>query len=116
MNWKATRSNFLKRPFLQLYREHDEFLAQVFARQKYPKYQLSQLNRCQVYLRFTTISDIVSGNGDYILPNFTDVAQPSNPRAPYSSLKWPEQGQPSESAWSLWRRALRECLSADNSY
>ena len=44
------------------------------------------------------------------------ITHPYNPLALYSSLKWPEQGQPSESAWTLWRRALCECLSCNTQY
>ena len=86
-----------------------------FAAFGYARYQLRQLNQCRVFLRVTSISDLCNGNGDAIMRHFT-ITQPYNPLASYSSLKWPEHGQPSESAWTLWRHALCKCLSCNTQY
>ena len=96
-------------PSLHLRREHDQFLMTLFAQHDYPKYQLRQLNQCRIYLRVTCVSDLCNGHGDVIMPHFT-CSQPHNPLDSYSSLKWPDQGLPSDAAWTMWRRALRDCL------
>ena len=50
---------------------------------------------------------MVSGDGWYILPPFRDHI---NPIQDYSSVQWPTQGLPSETAWGLWQRMINKCF------
>ena len=50
---------------------------------------------------------MVSGDGWYILPQFR---QRQNPIQHYSSVQWPNQGLPSETAWNLWQSMLNKCF------
>ena len=65
------------------------------------------LNTCRLYLQVTTLSDIVSGDGYYILEH---IFQRRNPLQSYSSIKWPNQGLPNDRAWNKWNAAIRQCF------
>ena len=73
----------------------------------YSKRKLEILNECRVYLQVTTLSDITSGNGHYLLDH---IFQRNNPLQSYSSLSWPCQGIPNERSWTIWNLALRQCF------
>ena len=68
---------------------------------------MNLLNQCRVYLQVTTLLDITSGDGCYVLPH---VFMRHNPLQAYSHIQWPRQGYPSEKAWLLWTIALRRCF------
>jgi len=61
------------------------------------------LNRCRLYLRVLTLSDITSADGTYILPSAKRGEE-----APYrkSDLIWPMQGKPAQSDWNIWAQEL----------
>ena len=95
---------------LTLKRDNDIFLNEQFLTKGYPKSQLVLINRCRLYLQVTTQSDITSGDGCYLLRHIT---QRHNPLQHYSSLQWPRQEYPSQKAWLLWRKAIRQCFPTD---
>ena len=101
---------------LQLRRVNDAFLMEIFLHHGFAKFQLWQLNQCRIFLRVSTVSDITSGNGHYVLPHFLSVENPHNPMAESNSLKWPEQGNPSSAAWILWRKAIKGCICIEKQY
>lgn len=86
-------------------RENDEFLMEAFQRSGCTKGQLIRLNRCRMYLQVETLSDIVDGSGQCFSKRLYDGHR-FNQRLPYHD--WPEQANPSEKMWKLWRKALRD--------
>jgi hypothetical protein len=48
---------------IELQREGDQFLMEVFYEAGYQGYSLRRLNLCQLYLQVTTVSDVVNGAG-----------------------------------------------------
>ena len=103
---------------LRLQQKTDAFLPvmDIFMQQVYAKYQLWKLNQCQIYLRVTTVSDLASGSGHYILPHSVSAEIPTNPLASFTSLKWPDQGTPLATAWTMWRKAIKECFCINHHY
>ena len=95
-----------------LHRTNDQFIMTAFMDHGYSKSQLLTLNKCRLYLRVLTLADMVSGDGWYILPHFF---RRINPLEQYSSIRWPEQGCPTDSAWLLWTQALRKSFPQDRS-
>ena len=95
-----------------LRREHDRFLVTAFQENGFRLSQLATLNRCRLFLRVSSVSDISSGDGSFILENYwlghRDTLN-------FSHYRWPGSGMPSSNDWSLWRRALRSLLYDDAS-
>ena len=58
-------------------------------------------------LQVSTLSDITSGDGYYLLDHIFDK---DNPLQQYSSIRWPNQGCPSDGEWTKWRYAIRQCF------
>eukprot|EP00957_Ditylum_brightwellii_P002595 199140-Ditylum_brightwellii.AAC.1 len=56
-------------PNLKLQRVNDCFLTEAFARAGFVGKALDSLNQCQLYLRVSTLANITSGNGCYIVSN-----------------------------------------------
>ena len=49
-------------------RENDQFLMDIFSNQGYNKNKLRAINRCRIYLRVITLSDIGTYDGKTICP------------------------------------------------
>ena len=60
----------------------------------------------RIYTKVTTLSDMVSGDGKYLL---AFIEGQVNPISHYSSVNWPSQGYPPPKAWRLWKKALKKC-------
>jgi len=65
---------------------------------------LGTLNRCWLYLQVITLADISSADGSCIIP---DVLQGIPLQDRRSTLRWPCQQRPPNSAWDVWMSALR---------
>ena len=65
---------------------------------------LAKINRCRLYLRVTTLSDITSGDGKTICKQYWDGYRDDERILLHD---WPEQGDPGDKDWTLWRRALK---------
>jgi hypothetical protein len=83
----------------QLPRANDVFLMEHFMKHGNYTKDMEALNRCRIYLKVLTLSDISSANGTYILPKVKSGHPPPHRT---SSFLWPEQGYPSSSDWRLW--------------
>jgi len=66
---------------------------------------LQLVNQCHMYLHMFLISDIVSGTGDYVLPQFWDHFLLAE-----THLEWPHTPSPSPHAWNMWKQALTQAL------
>ena len=69
-----------------------------------PRSSLAQLNRCRIYLKVFTVSDISSGDGTRIRDEVWHGRQFQTGR---NICMWPIWGRPSLSSWSYWRTALK---------
>ena len=88
--------------------KNDSALMEVFALQGYSVSQLKTLNRCRLYARVISVSDIADGSGQrlHLHPMNKPIRLPSAYK-----YRWPAQGQPSPSDWYFWLQALRVCLA-----
>jgi hypothetical protein len=94
-------------PQVYLACDHDAFLLTAFASHGYRDSQLTLLNLCCLSCHAPGRSDISTGDRWRILPR-------SWPGYPIDSsgceFEWPYHGRPSNTAWELWRSALRNCF------
>ena len=90
---------------IKVRRDNDKFLMEEFQRAGFSKKQLIKLNRCRFYLQVETLSDITDGKGDQI----STLAYTGH-RGEYANSyhDWPQQVQPDNAHWTLWRKALRD--------
>ena len=98
---------------LQPPRENDSALMDaIVACHLFTINEMSDINRCRLYLRVFFLSDIVSGNGLYIIPEIV-----RGERFPQwqSMWKWPRQSRPPPSSWRLWNIAISEVWAKSES-
>jgi hypothetical protein len=69
--------------------------------------ELKLVKQCRMYLRVTTYSDIITGGGDKIPYSAWNGKRNDVKR---SANVFPNQGQPSPTAWQLWQQVLTELL------
>ena len=93
-------------------RERDSYLMDYVTKSpKFTDAEVRLINYCRLYLQVTTVSDITLADGINI-----DVGMMRGmPSLLSSTTKWHHvhQERPSESSWTVWRRALK--LFSDNS-
>ena len=107
--WEFTSTHNIKvprvHPELEHHRERDRYLMHDFVLSNtVSKKDLQKLNRCRLYLKVTTLSDITSGDGETICKQYWDGIR-DDQRSPLHD--WPEQGDPGDRDWTLWRKALK---------
>jgi len=86
---------------------NNQFLMLEFWRHGYKGEQLVHLNQCRLWLQVTTLTDITNGNGTAILaPILTGTNDSVRP----NRVKWPVQGKPPPSSWTLWQEAVTRCI------
>ena len=88
---------------LKTKRDNDKFIMEAFHNANYSKKELLKLNRCRMYLKVDTLSDITNGMGDRICRLTYNGQRTHNFKRTYD---WPEQPKPDEKHWLLWRQAL----------
>jgi hypothetical protein len=98
-------------PSLRLRRRNDHFIMNSIITTGYSPHQLQSINRCRMYLRATTLSDITTGFGDQINK---DILRGIRDEDAYTPYLWPRQPRPDERSWRLWRKALRESFPHTN--
>ena len=88
-------------PQLHLQWELDKFLMPTFiASGVRQPLVLQALQRCRLYLRATTLADIMDGNRE-VISTWAWFGQQDKLRQ--TSLQWPTQPRPPESDWNLWQ-------------
>ena len=65
--------------------------------------EIARVNRCRLHLQVMTVADIVTGDGERILPKAWD-GELDEERPVY--YEWPHQPSPPPRDWQLWRRLL----------
>eukprot|EP00978_Attheya_sp_CCMP212_P006315 scaffold14292_cov60-Attheya_sp.AAC.2 len=94
-------------PNLLLLCNEDSFLMARFAGHGFLGKDLVKLNICRLYLQVSTVSDIASGDGTYMLPFILECRKDTHQRTSYS---WPRAEHPSAPTRTLWRQALQAPL------
>lgn len=99
---------------IQLQRENDGYLMEIFSQYGFSKKELQQINRCRMHMQVTSISDIVTGDGKHI-SNCAKHCKIDKTRP--SPFGWPVQPRPGPASRATWSRALRLCFppQEDNS-
>jgi len=92
-------------------REKDQGLVKAIAAiGKFEAWQLRQINRCRMYLKISTISDIASPCGIKLYdPRVNQSPTPEDD----SRFNWPTQECPEPKYWKIWRTACRTLLNQD---
>jgi hypothetical protein len=86
----------------------DDLLMQRFLRAGYAGKELKQINECWLYLQVFYVSEVLTGCGTKL-----DVqAVCGMERMEQNKYSWPNQGRPSDAAWTLWKEALIRSLGA----
>jgi exonuclease III len=83
----------------------DKVLMDEFLTATIPKSELKTINRCRIYLKVLTLSDIVTGDGKYIT-NDAFIGRRRNRQSSHS-YHWPNWDQPAVKDWRIWRKALK---------
>ena len=114
--WKEVRENNITitetTPNLQVNRENDRFLMDILTNASYKKSQIRMFNRCRLYARVHTVSDITTGDGRFLIP---DIILGSNPMKAFHRSKqsqWPKQAEPTLQDCKGWLYALRTQLTS----
>ena len=85
----------------------DRAIMEVFVNAGYTTEQLRGLNRCRLYSRVVSVSEMSSGTGTMLPPCWFN-------RARYradTTFDWPNQGKPTQQDWDMWDTALRTHVS-----
>ena len=94
-------------------RENDfALMDRIISCQLFTKAEMADINRCRLYLRVFFFSDIVSGNGLYIIP---EIVRGERFTQWVSRWKWPRQPRPPSRAWRLWNIAITEVWAQSES-
>jgi len=56
--------------------------------------------------RAITIYKVMDSGGQFILPQFSNYPEEEASSLSRSTLKWPYQPQPTETAWKHWKQAI----------
>ena len=83
-------------------RVRDVVLMSAIALYNFTPAVLQSVNRCRIYLRVTTLSDICTADGRALHP-FLTLRQPFGIRDRFS---WPAQGRPDSTDWKRWDAVL----------
>ena len=84
----------------------DNTIMDEFFRAGFSSKELATLNRCRLYCRVTSVSDVAEGDGMHLSTRwFIHGTQNKE-----GSISWPNQGLPTEKDWSFWESALKTAL------
>ena len=89
-------------------RENDKFImTTIAAHPEFTNNDLIHINRCRLYLKVTTISDITNGNGMLLRRGVMkgNMLRLNNPQ-----YNWPRQSRPGINSWRIWRKALNRVI------
>ena len=99
-------------PTIPLLRKGDQCLMEILLNiSSLSPDDIKAINRCRLYLRIFTISDLASGDGKIISYNawsgirFEPIGR--------DTTHWPLVGKPSPKDWTTWRTVLRNHICAD---
>ena len=93
--WMQSTWNFIReynitvssqQPYFTPPRQHDSFLIPTFVSMNVPSSVLIKVNKCRLYLRVLTISDIVDAGGKIVLKDYMNGHRPLDRQSNYN---WP---------------------------
>ena len=84
----------------------DTMLMEAFIDSGYAIADLKAINRCRIFSRVSTLSDITTGDGKYL----TNFALKGHIHA-VDNYSWPLQSRPPPRDWKVWRRLLRQTFA-----
>ena len=90
----------------RLLREHDKAIM-TLSQAEFTATELLTINRCRLFLRVATLSEISTADGLNIHP---DVWRGYPPPHSLSKILWPRQHRPPNPSWRVWRRFLKQAL------
>mmetsp|Transcript_5909 Transcript_5909/g.9058 ORF Transcript_5909/g.9058 Transcript_5909/m.9058 type:complete len:1660 (+) Transcript_5909:3576-8555(+) len=90
-----------------LLRKKDSFLMCHLTTNNVTKYEQYIANKCRLYLKILTISDMTTGDGSQVLQSIWEGKRQDLCLRGY---KWPSQGAPTESEWKVWRQVLAKTI------
>ena len=88
-------------------REHDTFIMPELAKYTDNENKLHQLNRCRMYLKVITLSDITNSTGK-ALCKYAQKGEEHPDR--FSTKHWPTQHNLHPKYWQQWRAAIKEAF------
>ena len=89
-----------------LLRENDKAIM-TLSQAEFTATELLVINRCRLFLRVTTLSEISTADG---LNIHSDVWRGYPPPHSLSKILWPRQHRPPNPSWRVWRRFLQQAL------
>ena len=96
-------------PSLRAPRTNDRCIMEVFLQASFSPKELRILNVCRLWCRCIYVSDLVSGDGKYLLPIAPRVPT-TQPPTVHTHINWPKSGRPSQHFWTQWKTALNRSL------
>ena len=93
----------LSSPALQLFRDKDALLMDLFIEAEVDQETLLWMNWCRMFLNVTTLSDIVTADGSCLVALVLEGVRPTWKRSTYT---WPRTARPSPKRWDLWKDVL----------
>ena len=114
--WKEAKENSISisetTPNICTNRENDRLIMDILTKAHYTKSQIRQFNRCRIFARVHTISDIATGDGRFLIPDIILGNNPMMELHKAKQLKWPQQAEPSLRVRKGWLFALRTQLTS----
>jgi hypothetical protein len=86
----------------QLACKGDAAIMDVMLQYNFTPLQQKQINHCRLYIQVLMLSNIMSADGQNILP---EIIHGHRPQFQSSSLQWPDYPRPTN--WSAWRMLLQ---------
>ena len=87
-------------------RKHDfALMDRVIQSKIFNRDEIMSINRCRLFLQVFYLSDIVTCNGEKILPEALNGKFLLHPQ---SRWKWPRQPRPPKKDWKMWTLAINE--------
>lgn len=93
---------------IPLLRSHDELIMESFLRMNIPLPELLACNKCRLFLKACTLSDIVTGDGNYISDQAWLGHLPVSPRR----HNWPNLPKSSKAMWTIWQKWLLKTFTS----
>ena len=93
----------LSTPTLQLFRDNDALLMDIFIDAEVDQDTLLWLNWCPTHLNVTTLSDITTADGSSLVASVMDGVRPKWKNSTYL---WPRTACPPPIKWKAWREIL----------
>ena len=96
---------------IEIQRERDSpLMAHVMSNNYVSDAELKTFNKCRMFLRIFNVSDMTTGDGNYIT---TDAWQGTRPTEWNTDFKWPRTKEPTNKEWDVWRSVLCKSICVD---